>query len=598
MIDKERIQERFNELVAILRNWQNDDGYWEGELSSSALGVAVACAALHFDDQDGNRPLIEKGMKWLAKNKNRDGGFGDTPESQSNMSTSLLCYSSVYLNQAYHKESRSLLRSVSDYLAEERIDVKDNKVSTAILAHYKTDRTFSVPILTMCALCGVPGGRAFEKIPSLPFELALLPRSFYRMLNMSVVSYAIPALIAVGIAIFKHKREKNVLLKVLRQASIKKSLLLLEKMMPASGGFLEAIPLTAFVSLCLTRSGYNDSPVVRKGIAFLRRTQREDGSWPIDIDLSTWVSSLSIKSLRGNLRPALDEKSIEKLIVYYRSVQNKEKHSFNASSPGGWGWTKHTGSVPDGDDTPAAILAMLELSAENPLQYKNEIENACNWLLQLKNRDGGFPTFVKGWGKLPFDRSCADLTGHAVLALSKSIELLSPEKASAYKRAVKNGINYLVNSQQEDGSLLPLWFGNQMVNDHSNPVYGTARVITYLRDAKECNWINEDFADTISEIIKKGIQFLFSVQNSDGSWGGGKGVPGTMEETSLALSAVMYDAEESKIKKALDWLDEEFRSNGLKANPIGLYFASLWYHEKMYPLTAYLEVINRRMERD
>ncbi|MEZ6048428.1 MAG: hypothetical protein R3C11_23220 [Planctomycetaceae bacterium] len=40
-----------------------------------------------------------------------------------------------------------------------------------------------------------------------------------------------------------------------------------------------------------------------------------------------------------------------------------------------------------------------------------------NWLLDLQNRDGGWPTFCRGWGALPFDRSAPDLTAHALRAL-------------------------------------------------------------------------------------------------------------------------------------------------------------------------------------
>ncbi len=32
------------------------------------------------------------------------------------------------------------------------------------------------------------------------------------------------------------------------------------------------------------------------------------------------------------------------------------------------------------------------------------------WLFDLQNRDGGIPTFCRGWGALPFDRSSPDLT--------------------------------------------------------------------------------------------------------------------------------------------------------------------------------------------
>jgi hypothetical protein len=33
-----------------------------------------------------------------------------------------------------------------------------------------------------------------------------------------------------------------------------------------------------------------------------------------------------------------------------------------------------------------------------------------------------------------------------------------------------------------------------------------------------------------------------------------------------------------------------------KSSPIGLYFASLWYDEKLYPITSYLEAVSRMME--
>ena len=42
------------------------------------------------------------------------------------------------------------------------------------------------------------------------------------------------------------------------------------------------------------------------------------------------------------------------------------------------------------------------------------------WLLDLQNHDGGWPTFCRGWGHLPFDRSGTDLTAHALRALENA----------------------------------------------------------------------------------------------------------------------------------------------------------------------------------
>jgi len=587
------IHTQFSDFSNLLLQKRNVAGYWEGRLSSSALGVAVAITALHFYDAPGNTSEILSGLKWLDANINVDGGFGDSPVSSSNVSTSLLCYSAV---KACSVESQfnSLLLKIGDYLLSQKIDVNSEQLIPAILDFYKTDRTFSVPILTMCALCGIPGEEAFESIPQLPFELSLLPRSFYSMLNLSVVSYAIPALIGVGIAIFGHKQRKNPVMRWIRKASVKNSLVLLRKIQPESGGYLEAIPLTAFVCLCLIESGYRDLEVVRDGMNFLKRTQREDGSWPIDIDLSTWVTTLAVKSVK-NHPDVLTSDDKQKLTNHLLAIQNKEIHPFNGTYPGGWGWTSHSGSVPDGDDTPGTILALLALNQENPDVVREAVLSGVGWLSQLQNSDGGFPTFSRGWGKLPFDQSCADLTGHAILALAKTVhvyeDLLSQKQLSGIRKSFVRSVIYLEKHQNKSGFWLPLWFGNQHTEDHTNPVYGTARVTAYLNETSNTQLGNE-YSVILKLMIDRGCHYLASVQNQDGSWGGNKNIAGSIEETSLAVTALCRNGFQEECAKGLEWLAQKTKPDGLIASPIGLYFASLWYDEEMYPLTAYLECLS------
>ena len=43
----------------------------------------------------------------------------------------------------------------------------------------------------------------------------------------------------------------------------------------------------------------------------------------------------------------------------------------------------------------------------------------------------------------------------------------------------------------------------------------------------------------------------------------------------------------------INWLEKEINRVGFKAAPIGLYFESLWYDEKLYPVTSYLEALAR-----
>lgn len=593
---KSEIEIRFQELSQILLAEMNDDGFWTGKLSSSALGAAVAVAALYFHDPIENNVEIQKGLNWLRNNINVDGSYGDTPESPGNISTSLLVYAALNL---FVDHDDSLIRTherLTVYLQKYEIDIFSDEVADTILAHYKTDYTFSVPILTMCALCGIPEQNPFKKIPQLPFELALLPQKFYRLLNLSVVSYAIPALIAVGVVIFKKKKSGR-LAKWIRKGAEKRALRILQKSMPESGGFLEAIPLTAFVSLSLINAGYADMKVVQKGISFLKKTQREDGGWPIDVDLSTWVTTLSVKALGHKTDEVLNVSQRLRLTDHLKLVQNKEVHSFNGTSPGGWGWTNYSGSVPDGDDTPGAILALLKL--EQSEKIKEEVFAGAEWLLKLQNKDGGFPTFSRGWGKLPFDQSCADLTGHAFLAIVSLLFVYKKEVTKTLKRkldrSLTKAISYLEKHQKKNGAWIPLWFGNQHIHNHQNPVYGTAKVLIYLNESSEYCKENKELKEKIGQLINKGQRFLVSVQNEDGSWGGDKNIHGTMEETALSVSALQKECFVENRARGFYWLNDFYEKKGLKSSPIGLYFASLWYDEKMYPLTAYLEALEKEM---
>ncbi len=596
-IQKRELEQRLNALGRRLVSELKPEGYWEGRLSSSALGVAVSVAALYFDDPKLHSKEIDKGLNWLRTNINADGSFGDTPDSPGNVSTSLLVYAAANLFAEKKEWIQPFQKQIAGFLANEGIDVHSPQVSDAILEHYRNDYTFSVPILAMSGLCGVPGKDAFRYIPQLPFELSLLPRRFYRLLNLSVVSYAIPALVAVGIVIFR-KKESNLFWRLVRRISIPRALKILHKMLPESGGFLEASPLTAFVALSLINAGYQNTEVVKRGIRFLKDTQRKDGGWPIDVDLSTWVTSLTVKAFRDKLDGFLHTDLQDDIADHFKLIQNNKIHPFNGTGPGGWGWTNHSGSVPDGDDTPGVILALLKLQPKE--QVANEVLAGCNWLFRLQNNDGGFPTFSKGWGKLPFDQSCSDLTGHSLLAFSTVLdtfgETLPGRRQKKLKQAFGKALNYLEKHQHEDGSWLPLWFGNQLTPDHVNPVYGTAKVLTYLKDAATHEWQNKQVKEKMASLVEKGNRFLVSVQNTDGSWGGAKNIAGTMEETALAVSALASKKNREICEAGLKWLDLFYRENGLKAAPIGLYFASLWYDEKMYPSTSYLEAICRVLE--
>ncbi|MEI6682145.1 MAG: prenyltransferase/squalene oxidase repeat-containing protein [Bacteroidota bacterium] len=598
-MNRTELLQKFSHLGGILQSSLNERGFWEGELSSSALATAVSVVALEIGDPDLSRERIARGITWLAGTINPDGGFGDTPGSFSNVSTTLLCYAAFRFCSPENTDGPAIQLRMAQYLACRGVDVESTGIVRSILGYYGKDYTFSLPILSMLVLCKVLDEKALEEIPQLPFELTLLPLSLYRFFNLQVVSYAIPALVAVGIYLFSHKPKPNPVAAFIRNKATGPALVKLEKMMPESGGFLEAIPLTAFVSMCLARSGYPGHPVVEKGMDFLRNLQRTDGSWPIDTDLATWVTTLGIKALGRHLSDVLTETQRDRLRQYLLGTQYRLPHRFNNARPGGWGWTSFTGSVPDADDTAGAILALLTLKPDDG-DVKTAVLRGCEWLAGLQNHDGGIPTFCRGWGRLPFDASCADLTGHALLAWHKAVEsyglppaaIKDEKEIRKLEKHASRALRFLERSQHSNGSWLPLWFGNQHTGDKTNPVYGTARVTCYLDDIMGCNGVSTPVRNRIEPLISKARHYLSIQQNDDGSWGAEKGVAGSIEETAMAVSA-LAGADPVRCMKGLNWLEGEYNARGLVPKPVGLYFATLWYHEKMYPLVWYLEALRR-----
>jgi squalene-hopene/tetraprenyl-beta-curcumene cyclase len=592
------LQNQYKTLISTLIKERNADGYWSGRLASSALATAVAIVAFKVEDELENRQRIETGLTWLLTNVNADGGYGDTPESISNVSTSLLSYAAIYYCQTDQIPGKAVLSRIEQYLATQQIYFNSGNITVSILKFYGKDYTFSIPILSMLIICGVLDDKAIAGIPQLPFELTLFPNSWYGLVNMQVVSYAIPALVAVGIFVHKKRTYRLPLIKWIRNKSIPSALKKLSAMVPESGGFLEAIPLTAFVSMCLMVSNTKSQTIVNKGITFLKNQQRPDGSWPIDTDLSTWVTTLSIKAMGPDLKDHFSTESLEQTRNHLLTLQYKEKHPFNQALPGGWGWTNFSGSVPDVDDTSGAILALLELYKGGEIETR-AILNGCQWLTQLQNKDGGFPTFCRGWSRLPFDSSCADLTGHSLAALIITLEKLgskTPElQRKSFLKSIQRAITFLEKQQNSSGSWLPLWFGNQHTPNKENPVYGTAKVTTYVQDCLTCKSLDDITKDRLERMVSTGNEFLQKQQNKDGSWGGLMGVQGSMEETALAICALVKTDPEA-CEKGFQWLEDEFRAHGLTSSPIGLYFAALWYDEKMYPLVYYIEAIRRYVE--
>ena len=617
----------FHQLLAAYQTARRDllaerepSGHWLGRLSSSALSTATAASALAIvagnvreePRRQAYRDLAARAVAWLAGCQNADGGWGDTDRSFSSIATTMLVEAAFHLAGAA-KEYAALLDGARDY-------IEAQGGITALRRRYGRDHTFAVPILTNCALAAQVSWR---EVPSLPFELACLPHAMFRFLRLPVVSYALPALVAVGQARFFHRWPRNPLVWLVRRLAVRRSLRMLESMQPPSGGYLEAIPLTSFVVMSLASTGRAEHAVARRGVGFLLDTVRTDGSWPIDTNLAVWNTTLSV----GALAAASGDVGALGCLDWLLDAQHRGVHPFTHAAPGGWGWNDAPGAVPDADDTSGALLALQILLNSGGQQHRARVEEAAlaglDWLLEMQNADGGWPTFCRGWGKLPFDRSGTDLTAHAIRALHAWQHWFPSRDID---RAIRDGLDYLAAEQRADGSWCPLWFANQYHSAEENPIYGTARVLLAYRDLGLIE----------SEPAQRGLAWLAGggaiLPSPSGRGAGGEGdrvstpdapspgrSPGALsafrplppipkpqyplpsvEETALAIEALLADPTNPTLvpatEEAIQWLlDAVAAGRHRQPAPIGLYFAKLGYYEQVYPLVFAVGALGRAL---
>jgi squalene-hopene/tetraprenyl-beta-curcumene cyclase len=623
-LDRERLLAAHRTIRSDLLAERLPQGYWVGRLSSSPLATATAISALVLAEQGGTScglpaytpgkklensadelyrgdlsELIVHSLHWLAEQQNEDGGWGDTDRSTSNIATTMLVEAAFHLTGVPAKY-KNLLERAEQY-------VESQGGVPALKRHCESDRTLVVPVLMNYALADL---LPWRKVPALPFELACLPQVWRRRLKLPMMNYALPALLAIGLARFHQAPPRNPLTRWLRAAARGRSMALIQALQPTSGGFLEATPLTSFVVMSLASAGLIDHPIVRHGVEFLLTSVRADGSWPIETNLATWNTSLALAALNWNFEPESRDvgkqpsAEAEAALDWLLSCQHGESHTWTGTAPGGWAWTNLSGGIPNADDTAAALLALAAWQRRWPNQRTMEVKRAARigacWLLELENHDGGWPTYRRGGGRSPYDRSSADVTAHVLRALGAWRELLSVETANvplAWRigQALDQGVQYLKRQQQPDGSWLSLWFGNQLHPQQANPVYGTAQVLVMCRELELGH----------TEMAQRGVIWLTKVQLAGGGWGavGGRAagkkprvdalgvweMAASVEETALAIEALLPfgSADEivaAALQQGVSWLtDAVLEGRHEEPAPLGFYFAKIWYYERLYP---------------
>jgi len=214
--------------------------------------------------------------------------------------------------------------------------------------------------------------------------------------------------------------------------------------------------------------------------------------------------------------------------------------------PGGWAFQYANPHYPDLDDTAVVVMAMdradRATSGSSP-RFAPAIARAREWIVGLQSRNGGWAAFDANndreyLNNIPFsdhgamlDPPTADLTARCLSMLAQLGE--RPATSPAMRRA----LDFLRRDQRPEGS----WYGRWGMNY----IYGTWSVLCAL---------NAAHVPRESPEIRKAVNWMLSIQNTDGGWGedgtsykldyrGHESAPSTASQTAWALLGLMAAGE-------------------------------------------------------
>ncbi len=181
----------------------------------------------------------------------------------------------------------------------------------------------------------------------------------------------------------------------------------------------------------------------------------------------------------------------------------------NQNEDGGWGsgWSfrgiVHTGSQTS--DTAAGVHLLLRLG-DGSKEVIDAIHRALTWLLREQLEDGG-------WSRRK-EESKEGAAWHTEAAISALLQALmhrdkldlTDEQVTRIKRAIERGVQWLLSTQNPDGS----WYSGIMCQEYSadTQAYVLSALIDVYLLADQLG-LNVD-KNKVLQAIRKGIQWLFS----------------------------------------------------------------------------------------
>lgn len=270
----------------------------------------------------------------------------------------------------------------------------------------------------------------------------------------------------------------------------------------------------------------------------------------------TAIAAFALGSGNGALLTASQDR-LRKSADWLLSKEVRRKGDWSVkrpnTEPSGWYFEFANEFYPDIDDTAMVLLALHKSRASSSLEQQACEKRALNWLLAMQSKDGGWAAFDvdNNWQALsyvPFadhnamlDPTCPDITGRV-------LEALSACGFPPSHPAVVRGIQYLLNTQEEDGS----WYGRWGVDY----LYGTFLALRGLAAS--------GYSDREAP-VQRALEWVRANQNFDGGWGEScasyehnrfMSAPSTPSQTAWAILALLAggDTTSTSLRDGIEYL--------------------------------------------
>lgn len=594
-LSRENLDRAVKNAHTALGKHQQQDGHWVYELEADATIPAEYVLLEHYLDRIDDA-LEQKIGNYLRRTQSED--HGGWP--------------------LYHNGKFDISASVKAYFALKAIGDDINaphmrRAREAILDHGGAERT---NVFTRCQLA-LFGDAPWRATPVMPIELMLLPRkAFFSVWNMSYWSRTVIAPLLVLAALKPvainprriHVPELFVtppeqvkdwirgpyrsvwgrmfkgLDTVLRpllplipttthEKALKAAIDFIEPRLNGEDGLGAIYPAMANVVMMYRALGVPDedprAATAWKAVQKLL-VIKDDEAYCQPCVSPIWDTGLSghamIEAASGpnGIEPEKTLTELRKASAWLRdkqilNVEGDWAINKPGLAPGGWAFQYGNDYYPDVDDT--AVVGML-LHREGDEANAEALERARQWIIGMQSTNGGWGAFDIDNNKellnhIPFsdhgallDPPTADVTARCVSFLA---QLGHPED----QQVIDRGIEYLRKDQEQDGS----WFGRW----GTNYVYGTWSVLCAFNAAG----ISHD-----DPAVVKAVEWLRSVQRSEGGWGEGcesyeGGAHGTYSEslpsqTAWAVLGLMAAGrrDDPAVAKGVAWLASQQDDNG------------------------------------